>query len=79
MVRFTEVLLARRPQGSSGRERLARRRRQDADLARITLDIAQSGPEPEHWLYWRTLVEARVTGWDAPVRGWLEARRYGVA
>jgi hypothetical protein len=45
----------------------------------ITLDIAQSCPEPEHWLYWRTLVEARVTGWDAPVRGWLEASRYGVA
>jgi hypothetical protein len=39
----------------------------------------ESCREPEHWLYWRTLVEARVAGWDTPARGWFEASRYGVA
>jgi hypothetical protein len=45
----------------------------------ICFDIAHSCREPEHWLYWRTLVEARVAGWDTPGRGWFEASRYGVA
>lgn len=45
----------------------------------IQFDIAHTVEEPEHWLYWRALVEAEVSGWDAPVRGWYEAGRYGVA
>jgi hypothetical protein len=43
----------------------------------IAFDIRHTCQEPEHWLYWRTLVEARVTGWDAPCRGWFETSRYG--
>jgi hypothetical protein len=46
----------------------------------ICFDIAHSCEEPEHWLYWRTLIEARVVGWDTPpARGWFEASRYGLA
>jgi hypothetical protein len=43
----------------------------------VAFDMAHTCEEPEYWLYWRTLVEARVTGWDAPERGWFEASRYG--
>jgi len=43
----------------------------------VMFDMAHTCPEPERWLYWRTLVEAEVTGWDAPCRGWLETSRYG--
>ena len=34
---------------------------------------------PERWLYWRTLVVARVEGWDETCRGWFETSRYGTA
>jgi hypothetical protein len=57
--------------------------RLDVDLAPIgasvPFDMAHTCPEPETWLYYRTLVEARVTGWDGPCRGWLDASRYGIA
>ncbi len=43
----------------------------------ISFDLAHTCEEPEHWLYWRILVEARVSGWPEPVRGWVEASRYG--
>ena len=43
----------------------------------ISFDMAHTCEEPEHWLYWRILVEARVSGWPEPVRGWVEASRYG--
>jgi hypothetical protein len=43
----------------------------------VCFDMAHTCAAPEHWLYWRTLVEARVSGWDAPCRGWVEASRYG--
>ncbi len=43
----------------------------------ICFDMAHTCPEPEHWLYYRALVEARVTGWSEPVRGWFETSRYG--
>jgi hypothetical protein len=43
----------------------------------VAFDMAHTCPEPESWLYWRTLVEARVPGWDRPCRGWFEASRYG--
>ena len=43
----------------------------------IRFDMAHTCPEPERWPYWRTLVEAQVTGWDAPCRGWFETSRYG--
>jgi hypothetical protein len=43
----------------------------------VAFAMAHTCEEPEHWLYWRTLVEATVPGWDAPCRGWLEAGRYG--
>jgi hypothetical protein len=45
----------------------------------IQFDIAHAVEVPEHWLYYRALVDARVTGWDGPVRGWFEAGRHGVA
>ena len=45
----------------------------------ISFDMAHTCEEPEHWLYWRLLVEARVSGWSAPARGWFEASRYGIA
>ena len=45
----------------------------------VDFDMAHTCEPPEHWLYWRTLVEAHVTGWDGPCRGWLEANRYGLA
>jgi hypothetical protein len=43
----------------------------------VSFDMAHTCEEPEHWLYWRILVEARVSGWPDPVRGWVEASRYG--
>jgi hypothetical protein len=43
----------------------------------IAFDMAHTCERPEQWLYWRTLIEARVSGWDHPVRGWIEASRYG--
>jgi hypothetical protein len=43
----------------------------------VSFDMAHTCPQAEHWLYWRTLVEARVSGWDGPCRGWFEASRYG--
>jgi hypothetical protein len=43
----------------------------------VAFDMAHTCEEPEHWPYWRTLVEARVTGWDGACRGWIEASRYG--
>ncbi|WP_020105928.1 hypothetical protein [Nocardia sp. 348MFTsu5.1] len=45
----------------------------------INFDIAHAAEPPEHWLYWRTLVQGNVSGWDEPVRGWFEASRFGVA
>ena len=54
----------------------------DVDLAPIAPSVAFDMAhtcEPEHWLYCRTLVEARVSGWDGPCRGWFEASRYGIA
>jgi hypothetical protein len=57
--------------------------RLDVDLAPVgpslAFDMAHTCPEPETWLYYRTLVEARVSGWDRPCRGWLDASRYGIA
>jgi hypothetical protein len=59
------------------------RTRLDVSLTPITpsiyFDMAHSCQEPEHWLYWRTLVEARVAGWATPARGWFEAGRHGAA
>ncbi len=43
----------------------------------VSFDMAHTCEVPEHWLYWRILVEARVSGWSEPVRGWVEASRYG--
>jgi hypothetical protein len=45
----------------------------------VSFDMSHTCEEPEHWLYWRILVEARVSGWPEPVRGWIEASRYGCA
>jgi hypothetical protein len=45
----------------------------------IMFDMAHTCQVPEQWSYWRTLVEARVAGWDGPCRGWFEASRYGAA
>jgi hypothetical protein len=47
----------------------------------VTFDMAHTCPEAEteHWLYWRTLVEANVPAWGGTFRGWLEASRYGVS
>ena len=43
----------------------------------VSFDMAHTCEEPEHWLYWRILVAVRVSGWPEPVRGWVEASRYG--
>jgi len=43
----------------------------------VRFDMAHTCEVPERWLYWRTLVEARVEGWDEPCRGWFETSRYG--
>jgi hypothetical protein len=43
----------------------------------VAFDMAHTCEVPEHWLYWRTLVEAKVSGWDGPCRGWFETSRYG--
>ena len=43
----------------------------------VSFDMAHTCEDPEHWLYWRILVQARVSGWPEPVRGWVEASRYG--
>ncbi|MBL7491100.1 hypothetical protein I6A60_27730 [Frankia sp. AgB1.9] len=52
----------------------------EAALAPVTpsvcFDTAHTCREPEQWPYWRTLVEARVTGWEGTCRGWFEASRY---
>jgi hypothetical protein len=45
----------------------------------VAFDMAHTPEQPEHWLYWRALVNATVTGWEAPARGWFEASRYGSA
>ena len=45
----------------------------------VAFDMAHTCEVPEHWLYWRTLVEAEVSGWDGPCRGWFETSRYGCA
>jgi len=45
----------------------------------ISFDMAHTCEEPEHWLYWRILVDARVSGWSGAARGWVEANRYGIA
>ncbi|MBL7501077.1 hypothetical protein I6A84_42645 [Frankia sp. CNm7] len=42
----------------------------------VCFDMAHTCQEPEQWPYWRTLVAARVPGWDGPCRGWFEASRY---
>jgi hypothetical protein len=44
----------------------------------VAFDMAHTCEVPERWLYWRTLVEAHVDGWDEPCRGWFETNRYGV-
>ena len=44
----------------------------------ISFDMAHTCEVPEHWLYWRILADARVTGWTGTARGWVEANRYGV-
>lgn len=58
-------------------------RRLDVELAPIAPSVsfamASTCQPPEHWAYWRTIVEARVSGWEAPARGWFEANRYGLA
>jgi hypothetical protein len=43
----------------------------------VSFDMAHTCEEPEHWLYWRILVSVRVSAWPEPVRGWVEASRYG--
>jgi len=45
----------------------------------VSFDMAHTCEEPEHWSYWRILVDARVSGWPQPARGWVEANRYGIA
>ena len=45
----------------------------------VTFDMAHTCQVPERWLYYRTLVEAQVSGWNGPRRGWFETSRYGVA
>lgn len=45
----------------------------------VSFDMAHTCEVPEHWLYWRILVEAHVSGWSSPARGWVEASRYGIA
>jgi len=57
-------------------------KRLDVELAPIApsvcFEMAHTCEPPEHWPYWRALVEARVSGWPAPARGWFEANRYGI-
>jgi hypothetical protein len=43
----------------------------------VAFDMAHTCAVPEHWLYWRALVTARVSGWEEPCRGWFETSRYG--
>lgn len=43
----------------------------------VCFDMAHTADPPKRWLYWRTLVEADVDGWDGPCRGWFESCRYG--
>jgi hypothetical protein len=43
----------------------------------VVFDLAHSCDPPERWLAWRTLVEAQVTGWADPCRGWFDTGRYG--
>jgi hypothetical protein len=45
----------------------------------ISFDMAHTCEEPEHWLYWRILVDATVSGWTGSARGWVEANRHGIA
>jgi hypothetical protein len=45
----------------------------------ISFDMAHTCEEPEHWLYWRILADACVSGWTGATRGWVEANRYGIA
>jgi hypothetical protein len=45
----------------------------------ISFDMAHTCEVPEHWLYWRILVDATVSGWPGRTRGWVEANRYGIA
>ncbi len=45
----------------------------------VPFDMAHTCEEPETWLYYRTFIEARVSGWDGTARGWLDASRYGIA
>jgi hypothetical protein len=45
----------------------------------VSFDMAHTCEVPEHWLYWRILVDAHVSGWPTPARGWVEASRYGIA
>jgi hypothetical protein len=45
----------------------------------VAFDMAHTCQEPEQWLYWRGLIEAKVPGWDGPARGWFEASRYGTS
>jgi hypothetical protein len=45
----------------------------------ISFDMAHTCEVPEHWLYWRILVDANVSGWTVSARGWVEANRYGIA
>jgi hypothetical protein len=45
----------------------------------ISFDMAHTCEQPEHWLYWRILVDAKVSGWIGATRGWVEANRYGIA
>jgi hypothetical protein len=60
----------------------------DGDGAQVDVELEPVGPSvcfdmghtcepPEHWLYWRTMVQARISGWPATSRGWFEANRYG--
>jgi hypothetical protein len=43
----------------------------------VAFDMAHTCRVPEDWLYWRTLIEARVSGPDEVCRGWFETSRYG--
>jgi hypothetical protein len=45
----------------------------------VSFDMAHTCEVPEPWLYWRILVDAHVSGWATPARGWVEASRYGIA
>jgi hypothetical protein len=45
----------------------------------VAFDMAHTCEVPEHWLYWRILVDARVEGWSGTARGWVEANRHGIA